>query len=569
MKTRIIFVFLTVIWLGLNAQQISVNIQKSEGECLLSSNCENNTICYDLTLEIDEQNWELRSYNIWIHYPMPPYLNYNSDNACVSQNGGDTDNNLYGQYRVGGVNGAYLLQAGVENAIHSVCFEYDDGNMILDSLIHVGGTAMVFGFPFESTITLRNTTTGETAGFTITSENTTAIQLDNKQILGVENGWSGISTWMDPDQTDIVDIMSDVVDDLVVMYNLTEGIYSPEHNINTINNWNYKSGYIVKVSDDLALNFCGSEPESKSINLMAGWNVIPVLSKTNVPTQEIFEELGDNLIIAKEIAGYQLYYPEFAINSLSSLETGKAYFVKVNESCTITFPEMLDKTPSTNQAYYFDMISPWEAIHETPESHVFCFADHAISNFETGDLVGAFDQQGNCTGIMEILNNKDAFAVSVFKNDPQTELKDGMDESEFVAFKLFRSSTGEEYNLDLAFAENSPAEGNFVNNGISIVTDVLISTTGTGINNYLSGVDLQIFPNPTLGETKFKLSGDVHIDGKIILTDSRGRLIFDAEHEHKGGVTFEEFDFSAYSPGIYYLRLSAENYINIQKIVVK
>jgi hypothetical protein len=170
---------------------------------------------------------------------------------------------------------------------------------------------------------------------------------------------------------------------------------------------------------------------------------------------------------------------------------------------------------------------------------------------------------------MEILNNKDAFAVSVFKNDPQTELKDGMDESEFVAFKLFRSSTGEEYNLDLAFAENSPAEGNFVNNGISIVTDVLISTTGTGINNYLSGVDLQIFPNPTLGETKFKLSGDVHIDGKIILTDSRGRLIFDAEHEHKGGVTFEEFDFSAYSPGIYYLRLSAENYINIQKIVVK
>jgi len=171
--------------------------------------------------------------------------------------------------------------------------------------------------------------------------------------------------------------------------------------------------------------------------------------------------------------------------------------------------------------------------------------------------------------MMEILDNKEAFTVSVFGNDQTTEIKDGMDESELIAFTLFKTSTGQEFNLDLAYEPDSPAQGNFVPNGISIVKNILVSTTGVGISNYLSGVQLQIFPNPTSGETNIKLTGDVIIDGKIILTNSIGRLIFETRHLHKGGVSFEEFDFSAYSPGIYYFRLRSDNYLNIQKIVVK
>lgn len=555
--------------MSLNAQQVSVSIQKSEGDCLLSNNCEDNLLCYDLLLEVDEPNWELRSYNIWVHYPVPPLLSYNSDNACETQNGGDTDNNLNGQYRVGGINGSLLLQQEVPGTIHTICFEYSDGNMILDSLIGVGGVALIYGLPFESTITMMNTNTGETVGFTISTINSVTIQLDDKHILGIDEGWNGISTWIQPNQTDIEVIMSEVVENLVVMYNLTEGIYSPDNNINTINNWNYKSGYIIKVTNDISLNICGSDPDSKSINLMAGWNIIPVLDQSNVPIEMVFDEIGENLIIAKEIAGYRMYYPEYSINSLSSLEPGKAYFVKVSESCTILFPEIADNKPSLNQEYYFDLISPWQTIHKTPESHVFCFSNEVSVNFETGDLIGAFDQNGTCSGIMEILDNGDAFAVSVFGNDQTTDIKDGLDDAENIAFRLFRSATGEVYNLDLSFTENSPSQGNFESNGISIIKEVLISTTGTGINNYISGVDLQIFPNPTSGETNFKLIGDVVIDGVIVLSDSRGQLIFNINYLHDGGVSFREFDFSTYSSGIYYLRLSSDNYLNIQKIVVR
>lgn len=569
MKTRTLLLFFSIIWVGLNAQQINVGIEKSAGDCLLQSNCESNTVCFDLTVEIDEPGWELRSYNIWVSYPSPPLFTYNSDNACVTQNGGDTDNNQEGQYRVGGVNGSYMLEEGVNNTFHSICFGYADNPQIEDSLISVGGTAKVYGFPFESTITVRNTQTGETVGFSITSVSSAPIRLDHKHLMDVDNGWSGISTYMEPDLTNIETIMSPALDDLVLMYNLTEGIYSPGNNINTIVNWNYKSGYIVKVTDDITLNICGTKPQNKSINLMSGWNVIPVLDDANVPVGDVFDALGENLVIVKEIAGYRMYYPAYGITSLNSLESGKAYFVRVNEACQITFPESTDKNPSDNQTWYFEQVSPWGPVYKTPESHVFCFSDESTGKFETGDLIGAFDQQGRCTGIMEILDSKQAFAVSVFGDDETTSEKDGMNESEPVAFTLFRTSTGEMLNLNLAFAENSPCEGNFISKGISIVKDVLISSTGTGINNYLSGVDMQVFPNPTDGETRAKLTGDVKIDGTMIITDSRGRMLSKKEHTHQRGVSFGTFDFSAYSPGVYYLRYYSDNYINIQKIVVK
>lgn len=569
MKTRIIFIIIASFWMGLNAQNVSVDIQKTDGNCLLDGSCEDNILCYDLVVEIDQPDWELRSYNIWARYPVPPLLSFNSDNSCASQNGGDTDNNLNGQYRVSGINGSFSLLPGEQNIIHSFCLEYTDGNLILDSLIGVGGTAIVYGFPFESTLTMTNTSNGENLGLSITSINTTSIQLDDKHILDGESGWSGVSTWIVPSETNIEYIMSPVINELELMYNLTEGIYSPDNNINTINNWNYKSGYIIKLSNAASLNICGSKPESRTINLMAGWNVVPVLSNENVPIESVFDAIGDNLVIAKQIAGYQVYYPEFGINSLSMLEPGKAYFVRVLESCVIEFPEQTVKQSTANQEYYFDMISPWEAIHKTPESHVFCFSADVLQKFHTGDLIGAFDQNGTCTGMMEVLDNQQAIVVSVFGDDQTTQTKDGMTLSEPVSFALFQSSTGTVFNLDLDYADQSPSQGNFAANGISIVKNTLISATGIETANYLSGVQMNIFPNPTSGETNIKLAGDVQIDGKIIISDSRGRLIYETHHQHQGGTTFQQFDFSNNTSGVYYLRLRSENYLNIQKIIVK
>jgi hypothetical protein len=569
MKTKVILIILTFFWVGLKAQTFNIGLKESAGDCLLQSSCDENVICYDLFIQIEEPNWALRSYNIWFQYPVPPFLIYNSDNACLTQNGGDTDNNAYGQYRVSGVNGSSLLVSNVPVTIHSMCFEYADGNLILDSLIRAGGPAMIYGFPFESTITLVNTVTGQTSALSISSATSIAVELKNKQKIDVFQGWSGISAWLEPNNPGIGDMFSPVVSNLVLMYNYNGGIYYPEHNINTINNWNYHAGYIIKVTGDISLNICGTEASDKNLNLTAGWNIIPVLSRSDVPVEEVFGALGNNLVVAKEIAGYKLYYPAFSINSLGSLQPGKAYYVKVLAACTITFPEAGGSKASVNHDYYFEQISPWNPIVKTPNSHLFCFdiASHGI--FETGDLIGAFDQNGACTGMMEVLDSNSPFAVPVFANDETTESKDGLNDGEEISFRLWRPSSGEDFNLELVYREDSPSHGNFVSNGISLVKDIKMNSSGTTINNFLLGVELSIFPNPTASELNLKLAGDVLIEGKTIFTNSNGQILFTKEMKHNAGISNRVFDLSKYPTGVYYLRVISANYYNIQKVIIE
>lgn len=567
MKNTVLTIVLSLIFTGLFSQTVTVQIKESAGNCLLGSNCEESTVCYDVLLEISEPNWQLRSYNIWFQYPAPPALWYNSDNSCVVQNGGDTDNNQSGQYRVSGINGSYPLSPGIAATIHTMCFQFSDVSQVTGSIVKVGGSAVIFGFPLQSTITLMNSITGETTGIILSSMDSVPIELENNQNIEVTMGWSGISSRLQPFLPEIEQIMSPVVDDLVIFYNLTDGIYFPANGINTIQNWNYKSGYIIKTTNDFSVGFCGFEGENKSVNLTAGWNIIPVLSNNNVPVADVFASLGNNLVLVKEIAGYRLYYPTYSISTLSLLEPTKSYFVKVIEPCTITFPEMDGKNFEPQQVYQFDLITPWNEVYETPGSHIFCFHGKYSLDLEMGDIIGAFGQNGECSGIMEILDENQPFAVPVFGDDATTQHKDGLTSGEMVTLRLFRTSTGEVFNLALDFEDNSPQQEYFDQNGISIIKNVWISSLGYHINGYVSGMELNIYPNPTHGEFNLELAGDTRIEGKILLTDSRGQLVSTKPLSHAAYSTLTQFDLSSQSPGVYYLRIISENYYAIRKIV--
>ncbi|MDD3527186.1 MAG: hypothetical protein PHX39_09590, partial [Bacteroidales bacterium] len=215
MKRNVFLWMLMIMSLAGFTQNVTLQLAESAGNCLLSSNCESQTICYDLRIEVDEPGWQIRSYNIWFQYPQPPLMHYNSDNACLTQNGGDTDNDTNGQYRVGGINGTAVLEAGVMTTFHSLCLEYENGFMIVDSIISAGGPALVYGFAFESTITLQNSITGESIGMVVNSMDAMPINLHDLMQVDASAGWSGVSAWMQPLDSDIENVMAPVVDDLV------------------------------------------------------------------------------------------------------------------------------------------------------------------------------------------------------------------------------------------------------------------------------------------------------------------------------------------------------------------
>jgi hypothetical protein len=160
----------------------------------------------------------------------------------------------------------------------------------------------------------------------------------DSQAIIIPAGWSGISSYLDPTNPDIEVLMAAIADDLLMMYNAAGELYKPAFGENTIVDWNSFDGYYVKLDNEVTLNICGSPVENKTLNLVEGWNVIPVLSDVDVAVADVFDAVSDKVVVIQEIAGAKLWYPGYSIYSLEMLITGKAYLVKVNEDVEITFP---------------------------------------------------------------------------------------------------------------------------------------------------------------------------------------------------------------------------------------
>lgn len=157
------------------------------------------------------------------------------------------------------------------------------------------------------------------------------------QTITIPAGWSGISSFIEPFESDIEVIMSPAIQELIIMYNLDGQMLFPADEVNTIIDWDRLSGYVIKTSGETQITLCGDIPADNTIQLTAGWNLLPVLSETSVSIDELFTPVMNKLVIIKEVAGVSLYYPEFEINTLNALQSGKAYFIKVSEDCSINY----------------------------------------------------------------------------------------------------------------------------------------------------------------------------------------------------------------------------------------
>jgi endonuclease/exonuclease/phosphatase family metal-dependent hydrolase len=160
--------------------------------------------------------------------------------------------------------------------------------------------------------------------------------LANKVQIQLNQGWNGISGYLEPVNSNIVTMLNPLGNSFNILQNLTQ-VYWPQQGINTIVNWQYKSGYMIKVNADTTLTFNGLVPANKTIQIVAGWNLLPVLSDTQ---KNISTFLGTNIThvqIIKEIAGYQVFWPSQNIFTLQYLQPKKAYFLKSDQAFSITF----------------------------------------------------------------------------------------------------------------------------------------------------------------------------------------------------------------------------------------
>ncbi len=184
MKKVLFILFLGLSVFSINAQTVSLTIQPSNGLNGITTDIANNVLAFDLVIEIDQPEWQLRSYNVWTQYPKPS-MSYNNDVSVIAQDAGDTDNDLFGQYRVGGANGFTTIEANTPTVFHTIAYDYSNASEIVGQTITVGGDAILFGLSFSTTITLVNEMTNASVGLVITNANDyTIVPSSFPQIFG-------------------------------------------------------------------------------------------------------------------------------------------------------------------------------------------------------------------------------------------------------------------------------------------------------------------------------------------------------------------------------------------------
>ena len=164
--------FVIILSIGINLQLISqtqatVGVIESTGGCNLVTDCDNDFICVDLVLTID-QDKSIDSYNIWFTYNNlvlsrqsagPNDNSGQGDNSCIIANANqDTDNEAdLSAWRVAGVPGSpYPMIAGVSETIHTMCFDILDEGALNLTEVCAGGNQF-FGI-IKSTITFTDAT---------------------------------------------------------------------------------------------------------------------------------------------------------------------------------------------------------------------------------------------------------------------------------------------------------------------------------------------------------------------------------------------------------------------------
>ncbi|HPR57655.1 MAG TPA: T9SS type A sorting domain-containing protein [Bacteroidales bacterium] len=374
------------------------------------------------------------------------------------------------------------------------------------------------------------------------------------QIIELPAGWSGISSFLLPDDPELNALLYPITYPLVYLSNF-EGVYWPGGNVFTLDTWNVYSGYTIKVEWETQLPVCGAEVQNKIVNLNSGWNLIPVFSSVPVDIESLFGGLN-GFQIAKDGAGLGVYWPQFGINTLGVVKPGKAYFVRMTIPGSIDFSSA-SKIKSAEQISWSALPeTPWNKAHITPGSHLIAFTMNETPML-TGDIVGAFDSEGICCGVAEVHDKSLPFVLQAYADDIFENGKTGFETGELLQFQLYRPATGEIFDLNVSY-NSALNEGYFEHHGLSEIITAKLSASGMPD---FDKPDISFYPNPT--------SGVLNITGEkstvnLTVMNALGARVFAGELNLP-----DKIDLTDQPKGVYLLRVNTHDQVIFKKIVIR
>ncbi len=159
------------------------------------------------------------------------------------------------------------------------------------------------------------------------------------QNILLDQGWSMISGYIDPQISDINYLTSQNYPNLVIMKRFNGEVFWPQYDLDQIEDWNYLEGYQVKceVQDTLLLEGVLIDPALTSIELPQGWSIFPYLRTNAGQTAIQLSSIGSAIEIVKDDGGL-VFWPQYSVFALHHLGAGEGYQIKLNQAAVLIYP---------------------------------------------------------------------------------------------------------------------------------------------------------------------------------------------------------------------------------------
>ncbi len=386
------------------------------------------------------------------------------------------------------------------------------------------------------------------------------------QSIELNNGWNMISSYVNPTAPNMVNVFAPVVSSVKIVKNGAGQQYIPQWNINTINNWNIRHGYLVFMLAPETLQIEGSkvQPTATSIFLQQGWRLTSYLRDNPIAPQTGFSTILDKLVIAKNGTG-GIYVPQFNINTIGNLVPGSGYNLYLSANDELIYPSNViqskaginDITPSPR--YLVPSIS------NTGNDATLILE---LSNNFNGQEIGVWNSIGELVG-SAVVNNGSA-AINIWGNNEATEQNEGAYEGEFLTVKSYNTENNQYTDLNL-YQINEVVTGNS-SDFVTYVQNAIYFAKAIATSGAVAGeMSIKNQPNPCATNTTIEFSlpneGFVEI-GLYSLNGQKVAHITDANF--KAGIHTLNFDASNLTSGTYNLILrSGSQQVNQMMLIVK
>lgn len=163
-------------------------------------------------------------------------------------------------------------------------------------------------------------------------------EIPNDQQIALSAGWNLISLNVVPASSAVTDVFSGI-SGLLQVKNATLS-YAPAMNawFNTLDNLTAGDGYWVNLSSAATLTVPGNSVDAPAtpISLTAGWNLVSYLPESALPVLTALSTIAPYL---QQVNYLSDSYSPGAKATLTQMEPGKGYWIKVSQACTLTYPD--------------------------------------------------------------------------------------------------------------------------------------------------------------------------------------------------------------------------------------